>query len=186
MQQFWSSILRQRRLPRNANHFIKSSRDASRGFKYLMAGAATTAGVAMGFSKERQLLCETLTCFKEPKGAPKAIGPYCAAVRVGNFLFCSGQIAMDPENGQLVGGGDVKEEAKQVLKNVEAVLLAGGSSMGKVVKATVFLQNIGDFVAVNEIYAEAFKGHTPARSAVEVAKLPKGALVEIEVIAVVN
>ena len=115
--------------------------------------------------------------------APGAIGPYSQGTTVGDLVFTSGQLPIDPATGQMPE--DVKEQARVALANVEAVLVAGGSSLGKALKLTVFLQNIGDFAAVNEVYAEVFADHQPypARSAVEVAKLPKpGALVEIEAI----
>lgn len=115
--------------------------------------------------------------------APAAIGPYSQAVKVGNMLYCSGQIPLNPAVGELVEGG-IEEQTRQVFRNIKAVLEAAGSSMDKVCKTTVFLQNMGDFAAMNAVYAEAFGECVfPARSAVEVAKLPKGALVEIEAIA---
>lgn len=116
--------------------------------------------------------------------APKAIGPYSQAIRAGGFLFLSGQIALDPASGQMVGGGDVKKEAEQVLANAQAVLAAGGVAFGDVVKATIFLVDMADFAAVNEVYGRAFEGLTPpARSTVAVAGLPRGARVEIEFVA---
>ncbi|HCL79527.1 MAG TPA: reactive intermediate/imine deaminase [Synergistaceae bacterium] len=114
--------------------------------------------------------------------APAAIGPYNQAIQAGNFLFCSGQIPIDPATGAMVEGG-VGEQARQVLKNVHAVLEAAGYAMTDVIKATVFAQSMKDFAVVNEIYAETFKQEPPARSFIEVGALPKGALVEIEVIA---
>lgn len=115
--------------------------------------------------------------------APAAIGPYSQAVRVGNMVYCSGQIPLDPAAGTLVEG-DIGEQTRQVFKNLSAVLSAAGSSLDKVCKTTVFLQDINDFAAMNAVYAEAFGDCVfPARSAVEVAGLPKGALVEIEAIA---
>lgn len=114
--------------------------------------------------------------------APAAIGPYSQAVRAGNFLFCSGQIPVDPATGQFVEGG-VEEQAEQVLRNVRAVLEAAGYSLADVVKTTVFAQSMQDFAAVNGVYARHFSSAPPARSFVEVGGLPKGALVEIEVIA---
>lgn len=117
--------------------------------------------------------------------APAAVGPYCHAVRTGQLLFCSGQVALDPDTNRLVGG-DAASQAEQVFANVRAVLAAAGVDLGAVVKATVFLASMDDYPAVNAAYAEAFGAHRPARSAVAVAGLPLGALVEIEVIAEVG
>ncbi len=121
----------------------------------------------------------------ETKNAPAAIGPYSQAVKVGNFIFASGQIPVDPATGAVVEG-TTADQAKQCFKNIKAVLAEAGTDITKVVKATVFLKDMGDFVPVNEVYAEAFKDSPvlPARSAVQVAKLPKDVGVEIEVIAV--
>ncbi|MBL7715374.1 MAG: RidA family protein [Bdellovibrionales bacterium] len=122
---------------------------------------------------------------KEPilsKNAPAPIGPYSQAIRSGNFLFCSGQIALDPANGTIVGQ-DVETQTRQVMKNIAAVLEAGSASFDQVVKTTIFLKSMGDFPKVNEIYGQSFKGTPPARSTVEVSRLPKDVLVEIEVIA---
>lgn len=113
--------------------------------------------------------------------APGAVGPYSQAVKVGNLVFTSGQIPLDPATGELVGG-DVKKAAERSLENVKAILEAAGTSLDKVVKTTVFVKNMSDFAAVNEVYAKYFQKDMPARSCVEV-KLPKDALVEIEVIA---
>lgn len=120
----------------------------------------------------------------ETKNAPSAIGPYSQAVKANGFIFASGQIPVDPATGAIVEGS-AAEQAKQCFKNIKAVLEAASSDITRVVKATVFLKDIKDFVPVNEVYSEAFKDATilPARSAVEVANLPKGAKVEIEVIA---
>jgi 2-iminobutanoate/2-iminopropanoate deaminase len=118
-------------------------------------------------------------------GAPAAIGPYAQGVRAGNFIFTAGQIALDPATGQAVAGG-IKEQTARVLENVKAILEAGGSSLGQVVKTTVFLKNFNDFAAMNEVYASYFgadSDNLPARSTVEVARLPRDLLVEIEVIA---
>jgi 2-iminobutanoate/2-iminopropanoate deaminase len=114
--------------------------------------------------------------------APAAVGPYSHAVRTGGLLFCSGQVALDPERGQLVGE-DVASQTRQVFANVRAVLAAAGVELGAVVKTTVFLASMDDFGAMNAVYAEAFGDHRPARSTIAVAGLPVGALVEIEVIA---
>ncbi|MGK5086091.1 RidA family protein [Bdellovibrionota bacterium FG-2] len=116
--------------------------------------------------------------------APKPIGPYSQAIRAGGLLFCSGQIPLDPKTGDLVGAENVEAQARQVLANLQAVLEAGGSSLGTVVKTTIFLKSMGDFPKVNAIYEEYFKTPAPARSTVEVARLPKDVLVEIEAVAV--
>ena len=113
--------------------------------------------------------------------ASAAIGPYSQAVTVGELVFTSGQIALDPETGLMVGD-NVHEQTHRVCKNLSAVLTAAGSSFDKVVKTTCFLSDMGDFAAFNEVYAEYFKGK-PARSCVAAKALPKGALVEIEVVA---
>ena len=116
--------------------------------------------------------------------APGAIGPYSQAVDCGAFLITSGQVPFDPATGEFVPGG-IAEQTRQSLTNVKAILAAAGLTMDHVVKTTVFLQDMGDFAAMNAVYAEFFtEGNYPARSAVEVAKLPKGALVEIEAICV--
>jgi 2-iminobutanoate/2-iminopropanoate deaminase len=114
--------------------------------------------------------------------APKAIGPYAQATRAGEFLFTSGQIALDSARGELVGGG-TEAETRQVLSNLVAVLEAGGASPRDVVKTTIFLVDLADFAKVNAIYAEVFGDSLPARSTVQVAALPRGARVEIEAIA---
>ena len=115
--------------------------------------------------------------------APKAIGPYVQANKIGNLIFCSGQLGINPETGKLVDGG-VFEEAKQVFKNIQAILEEAGSSMNHVVKTLVLLKDIADFVEVNKIYAEQFNDVLPARSAFQVAALPLNGNIEIEVIAV--
>ncbi len=118
--------------------------------------------------------------------APVPVGPYNQAVKAGGVLYCSGQIALDPTTGLMVGAGDVEAETRQVLSNLQAVLEAGGSSPGQVLRTTVFLADLGDFARVNAIYAELFSdGVSPARACVEVAALPKGARVEIDCIALV-
>jgi 2-iminobutanoate/2-iminopropanoate deaminase len=114
--------------------------------------------------------------------APQPIGPYSQAMKCGGLLFCSGQIALDPVSGNLVAT-DVEGQTRQVLKNLQAVLEAGGASLPKVIKTTIFLKNMNDFPKVNEIYGSFFGGHAPARSTVEVSRLPKDVLVEIEAIA---
>jgi 2-iminobutanoate/2-iminopropanoate deaminase len=117
--------------------------------------------------------------------APAAIGPYSQAVRNGNFLFCSGQIPLDPKSGQIVPG-DIATQTRRVLDNVGAVLKAEGLNFENIVKTTIFLTNLDDFQTVNEIYGSYFKQEPPARSTVQVSALPKGAKVEIEVIAVAD
>ncbi len=115
--------------------------------------------------------------------APKAIGPYSQYVVSANgLIFCSGQIALDPKTGNIVGA-TAAEQAAQVMKNLAAVLEAGGSKLSQVVKTTIFLKNMADFAAVNEIYAKAMGDHRPARATIEAARLPKDALVEIDCIA---
>jgi 2-iminobutanoate/2-iminopropanoate deaminase len=117
--------------------------------------------------------------------APAAIGPYSQAVRIGDFLYTSGQVALDPATGQIVAGG-IEAQTTRVLENLKAVLEAGGASLGQVFKTTVFLKDMNDFAAMNAIYGKYFAPEgtvAPARSTVEVARLPKDALVEIEVIA---
>lgn len=118
------------------------------------------------------------------KNAPAAIGPYSQAVQAGNMLFASGQLGLDPATGQFPEGG-VKEQTAQAFKNVKAILTEAGLTMDNVVKTTVFLADMGDFAAMNEVYAAQFEGTFPVRSAVAVKTLPKNALVEVEVIAVV-
>lgn len=117
----------------------------------------------------------------ESKQAPAAIGPYSHAIKMGGLLFTSGQIPLLP-SGELVEGG-IEEQTHQVFRNIQAVLAEGGASLASVVKATVFMKDMNQFGAVNKIYGEYFGDHKPARSAVEVARLPKDVLVEIEVIA---
>lgn len=114
--------------------------------------------------------------------APAAIGPYSQAVKAGNLLFCSGQIALDPKTAQLVGT-TAAAQAEQVMKNLAAVLAAGGTSLQQVARTTIFLASMNDFAAVNEVYAKHFGGHKPARATVAVKELPKGGLVEIDCIA---
>ncbi len=116
--------------------------------------------------------------------APKAIGPYSQAVIANGFVYTAGQVALDPATGQLVPG-DVKAQTARVMENLQAVLKAAGTSFGKVVKTTVFLASMDDFAAMNEVYAHAFGDHKPARSTVAVKTLPKSALVEIDVVALV-
>ena len=117
--------------------------------------------------------------------APAAIGPYSQAIRVGSVLYTSGQLGIDPTTGDFVPGG-IKEQTEQVFKNLIAVLEAGGANLNQVVKTLVFLSDMADFAAMNEIYSKYFKEPFPARSAVAVKTLPKNGLVEIEVIAIDN
>lgn len=114
--------------------------------------------------------------------APAAIGPYSQAMIAGGFVFCSGQIALDPKTGQMVGA-NAAEQAAQVMKNLAAVLKGAGCGLNDVVKTTIFLKSMNDFGAVNEVYAKALGDHRPARATVEAARLPKDALVEIDCIA---
>lgn len=114
--------------------------------------------------------------------APKPIGPYSQAIKANGFVFISGQVAFDPATGNIVSGG-IEQQTEQVLKNLSAVLSAAGSSWEKVVKTTVFLKNMNEFGAMNEVYGKFCKSAPPARSTVEVARLPKDVLVEIDVIA---
>jgi 2-iminobutanoate/2-iminopropanoate deaminase len=118
--------------------------------------------------------------------APAAIGPYSQAIHFPRFLFCSGQIPLDPVSGDLVGVGDVRAQTRRVLDNLGAVLKAGGASFGAVVKTTIYLTDLADFAAVNEVYATYFTDEPPARATVQVAGLPRGAMVEIDAIAVAD
>lgn len=115
--------------------------------------------------------------------APQAIGPYSQAISANGFVFVSGQIAIDPETGNIVGGA-VAEQTERVMTNLKNILAAAGTSLDKVVKATVFLKNMSDFAGMNEVYGKFFTSAPPARATVEVARLPKDVLVEIDVIAV--
>ena len=116
------------------------------------------------------------------KEGPQAIGPYSQAIRVNGFIFVSGQVAIDPANQQFIAG-DIAAQTDRAIKNLAGILKAAGSSLEKVVRATVFLKNMSDFAAMNEVYGKYFSSAPPARSTVEVARLPKEALVEIDVIA---
>ncbi len=117
--------------------------------------------------------------------APAAVGPYSQAVKIGQLVYTAGQIPLDPATGQMVEG-DIQAQTERALQNLQAVLKAAGSSLKNVVKTTVFLQNMGDFGAMNEVYGRFFTKNPPARSAVEVAALPLGAQVEIEAVALVK
>jgi 2-iminobutanoate/2-iminopropanoate deaminase len=116
------------------------------------------------------------------KQGPQAMGPYSQAIRANGFVFVAGQIPLDPATGQLIEG-DVRQQTERVLKNLEAILTAAGTAIEKAVKTTVFLKNMSDFAAMNEVYARHFTSQPPARSTVEVSQLPKNVLVEIDVIA---
>ncbi len=116
--------------------------------------------------------------------APKAIGPYEQAIKIGDFIYTAGQIPIDPKTGDIIAGA-IAEQTRQVLENLKAVLEAAGSSLDKAIKATVFLKNLGDFAALNEVYGEYLGKAKPARSTVAVADLPRGALVEIDLVATV-
>jgi 2-iminobutanoate/2-iminopropanoate deaminase len=118
----------------------------------------------------------------KPSGSAPAVGPYNHAVRVGHLLFCAGQIPIDPATGNLVAG-DIKMQTARVLENIKAILDDQRLALANVVKSTVFLTNLADFAGMNEVYAKYFTGDFPARSTIQVAALPKGANVEIEVIA---
>jgi 2-iminobutanoate/2-iminopropanoate deaminase len=123
--------------------------------------------------------------FVATDGAPKAIGPYSQGIRINGFVFTAGQVAIDPKTGELVAGG-IAEQTTRALENLRAILAEAGSSMAQVVKTTVFLVDMADFAAMNEVYGRAFASHRPARSTVAVAALPRGARVEIEAIAEVR
>jgi 2-iminobutanoate/2-iminopropanoate deaminase len=122
------------------------------------------------------------------KDAPRAIGPYSQGVIASGrrMLFCSGQIPLDPASGEMVGAGDVRQQTERVMSNLGAVLAAGGGSWEAVVKTTIFLADLQDFGAFNEVYARYFPNSPPARATVQVAGLPKGALVEIEAVAILD
>jgi 2-iminobutanoate/2-iminopropanoate deaminase len=115
------------------------------------------------------------------KNAPAAIGPYSQGIVAGNMIFVAGQIPINPETGELVKGG-IEEKTRQVIRNIRAIAEAAGSNLDRTLKTTVFLQNIDDFAAMNRVYAEYFTEKPPARSAIQVAALPKGADIEIEAI----
>ena len=115
--------------------------------------------------------------------APKAIGPYSQAIVSGDLIFCAGQVALDPKSGELVSG-DIREQTRRVIDNLAAVLAAAGSGLDRVTKTTVFLTDFAEFAAMNEVYAERFGAHRPARSTVQISTLPRGARIEVECIAV--
>ncbi len=125
---------------------------------------------------------ENRSAVETPK-APAAIGPYSQAMGVGDFLFVSGQIALDPETGRLGNGGTIEAETERVMENLKAILVAGGSSLAQVVKTTIYLADLGDFQAVNQMYGRYFPENPPARATIQVAGLPMGARVEVEAVA---
>ena len=133
---------------------------------------------------KKQVIRERKTIISTPK-APAAIGPYSQAIRSGAFLFISGQIPIDPESGEMIQG-DAGEQAERVLKNLQAILEAAGMGLEDVVKTTLYLKNLGNFEKVNSIYKRYFPNNPPARSTVEVSRLPKDAEIEIEAIAYVG
>mgnify|MGYP001768444579 CR=1 FL=1 len=117
--------------------------------------------------------------------APAAVGPYSQAVIEGNLVFCAGQIPLDPATGQVVPGG-IEEQTRRVCENIRAVLAAAGTGLPRVVKASVFLKDMNDFAGMNKVYAEYFTSDFPARSTLQVARIPKDCLVEIEVVAAIS
>ena len=120
----------------------------------------------------------------ETKSAPKPVGPYNQAVLVDNWLYCSGQIALDPETGEMIGNGDIEEETRQVLKNLIAVVEAAGGESSNVIRTTIYLTDLNDFAKVNHIYSDTFTNKVcPARACVEVSNLPKGGKIEIDCVA---
>jgi 2-iminobutanoate/2-iminopropanoate deaminase len=128
-------------------------------------------------------MAESLKKFiTKAESAPSAVGPYSLAVNVGDFVYSAGQLGLDAQTGKLVDGG-IQEQTRKALQNLSAVLKEAGTDLSNVVKTTVFLKNISDFSAMNEVYSSFFPENAPARSAVEVAALPKGGLVEIEAVA---
>lgn len=124
-----------------------------------------------------------IKCFDSIPGAPKAVGPYSLAVRVGNMVYLSGQVGLNPESSQLVGT-DIESQTEQALNNLKTVLAGVGLSFKHVVKSVIFLTDLSHFQTVNKIYGERLEGHKPARSTIQVSALPLGAIVEIEMIAV--
>jgi 2-iminobutanoate/2-iminopropanoate deaminase len=134
------------------------------------------------FESQEKEVTQTVRQIVETENAPRAIGPYSQAVIAGGFVFASGQIPLDPQTGEFVEGG-VAEQTEQVLRNLAAVMEAAGTSLERVVKTTVFLADMNDFAAMNEVYSRYFKTEPPARATVAAAGLPRGARVEIEAIA---
>jgi 2-iminobutanoate/2-iminopropanoate deaminase len=152
-----------------------------RGF--LADAGLSAAAVSKAFGGARR--SATMKKQVQTDKAPKAIGPYSQGIIANGFVFCSGQIPIDPATGEL-NTGPIEEQTRQVLKNVSAVLEAAGSSLDEAVKCTVFLQDMNDFGRMNAVYAEFFKAPSPARAAVQVARLPRDVKVEIEAIALVK
>jgi|Deesub1362A_J573_1020465.scaffolds.fasta_scaffold00213_3 2-iminobutanoate/2-iminopropanoate deaminase len=152
----------------------------TRRFFLTFLSMVTLVGNVFGLNKKK----EWTKMKKEvkTKNAPEAIGPYSQAIVTNGFVFASGQIAIDPHTGRLIDG-DIEQQTRQVLTNLKAVLEAAGSSLDKVVKCTVFLQDMNDFARMNAVYAEFFRPPYPARAAVQVARLPKDVKIEIEAIA---
>lgn len=143
------------------------------------------AAPSFAFSATNNIMTPSSTKAIETKDAPAPVGPYSQAVLTGNTLYVSGQVAIDPASGEMVRGGDVEAETRQVLKNMDAVLKEAGATSHNVVRTTVFLADLGDFAKVNALYAEYFDGPvSPARACVQVAALPKAARVEIDCIAI--
>jgi 2-iminobutanoate/2-iminopropanoate deaminase len=136
------------------------------------------------FESQEKEVIQTVRQIVETENAPRAIGPYSQAIVAGGFVFASGQIPLDPQTGEFVEGG-VIEQTEQVLRNLSAVMEAAGTSLERVVKTTVFLADMNDFAAMNEVYGRYFNETPPARATVEAAGLPRGARVEIEAIALV-
>ena len=134
------------------------------------------------FAETREGVTQTVRRIVSTGAAPQAIGPYSQAVAFGDFVFSSGQIPIDPETGQFVGGG-IAEQTEQVLKNLSEVLRAAGADLADVIKTTVYLADMNDFAAMNEVYGRFFTEKQPARSTVQAARLPRDARVEIDVIA---
>jgi 2-iminobutanoate/2-iminopropanoate deaminase len=151
--------------------------------KFLAAAALLTTAVTRAFAGI--VRSKTMKKQVQTDKAPKAIGPYSQAIIADDFIFCSGQIPIDPATGEL-NTGSIEDQTRQVLKNLGAVLEAAGSSYDKVVKTTVFLQDMNDFGKMNTVYGEFFKAPNPARAAVQVARLPRDVKIEIEAIALVK
>jgi 2-iminobutanoate/2-iminopropanoate deaminase len=148
----------------------------------ICASQSTIGNALPAVNAERSQLRVNMRDVISTTEGPKAIGPYSQAIRANGFVFVSGQVAFDPATNNLVAG-DVAVQTDRVLKNLRGILNAAGSSLDKVVRSTVFLKNMNDFAAMNEVYAKHFTAAPPARSTVEVARLPKDVLVEIDVIA---
>jgi len=151
--------------------------------KFLAAAGLVLAAVSKAFGGKRR--STPMKKQVQTDKAPKAIGPYSQGIIANGFVFCSGQIPIDPATGDL-NTGTIEEQTRQVLKNLAAVLEAAGSSLDEAVKTTVFLQDMNDFAKMNAVYAEFFKAPNPARAAVQVARLPRDVKVEIEAIALVK